>query len=82
MNERTIWTRYYTPREFHRSFEHEFTLEHFRGWCLFAPPPYLTSIRERRHRWYELLRRLDRHAAGWPLLRAMGDHFLIVMRRK
>jgi SAM-dependent methyltransferase len=82
MNRHTIWTRYYGPREFYRAFRGEFTLEQHRGLCLFAPPPYLSWVRERFPRWYRLLWRLDRHLAGWPLLRGMGDHFLIVMQRR
>jgi hypothetical protein len=82
MNNRTIWTRYYTPREFYAAFRRNFTLEHHRGLCVFAPPPYLTWIRERYpglHRW---LWRLDRRISGWPVIRATGDHFLIVMKRR
>lgn len=82
MNHRTIWTRYYGPREFYRSFRQQFSLEHFRGLCTFAPPPYLLSLRERHRQWYEWLWSLDRRAAGWPLLRGVGDHFLIVMRKR
>ena len=82
MNRHTIWTRYYTPREFYRAFQGEFSLEHFRGLCVFAPPPYLTWVQQTYPRLHEWLWRLDRRAAGWPLIRAMGDHFLIVMRRR
>jgi len=82
MNGHTIWTRYYTPREFYRPFRQHFALTHFRGLCVFAPPPYLTSVRERHARLYERLSRLDRRAGGWPLLRGMGDHFLMLMRRR
>jgi len=82
MNARTVWTRYYGPREFYRPFRGEFALAHFRGLCLFAPPPYLTQVRSRHPAGYARLWRLDRRAAGWPLLRGMGDHFLIVMRRR
>jgi len=82
MNRRTIWTRYYTPRVFYRAFEAHFALEHHRGLCLFAPPPYLTGLRERHPGLYSSLWALDRRLAAWPLLRAMGDHFLIVMRRR
>jgi SAM-dependent methyltransferase len=82
MNNHTIWTRYYTPREFYGAFRRYFTLEHHRGLCVFAPPPYLTWIRDRYpglHRW---LWELDRRISGWPLIRATGDHFLIVMKRR
>jgi SAM-dependent methyltransferase len=82
MNQHRIWTRYYTPREFYAAFERDFTLAHYRGLCVFAPPPYLTSLRDLRPRLYRRLWELDRRAAGWPLLRSLGDHFLIVMRRR
>jgi SAM-dependent methyltransferase len=82
MNGHTIWTHYYTPREFFGAFEREFALQGHRGLCLFAPPPYLSSVRERHRRWYSLLWRLDRRLAGWPLLRGMGDHFLIIMKKR
>jgi SAM-dependent methyltransferase len=82
MNHQTIWTRYYSPREFYRAFEPHFFLEHYRGLGLFAPPPYLTWVRETYPRCYRWLWSLDKRLAGWPPLRAMGDHFLIVMRRR
>jgi len=82
MNKHTIWTRYYTPREFYRAFRRDFTLEHYRGLCVFAPPPYLTWVRDRHPRVYEWLWRIDRLTAGWPLLRSTGDHFLIVMTKR
>ena len=82
MNGHVIWTRYYTPREFYRSFRRHFTLEHIRGLCLFAPPPYLTGLSVRHPRWHRQLWRLDRRMAGWPLLRSCGDHFLVVLRRR
>jgi ubiquinone/menaquinone biosynthesis C-methylase UbiE len=82
MNKHTIWTQYFGPREFYGFFKEHFTLEHFRGLCVFAPPPYLTWVREKypdRHAW---LWRLDRRVSGWPVIRGMGDHFLIVMRKR
>ena len=82
MNQRTIWTRYYTPRELYRAFEKEFRLKHVRGLCVFAPPPYFSEFRERHERCYRALWRADRLSAGLPLLRSMGDHFLMVMRRR
>lgn len=82
MNRHTIWTRYYKPRELYRAFRPQFSLSLYRGLCVFAPPPYLTSMREKHPHWHERLWRLDRRCAGWPLLRAMGDHFLIVLRRR
>jgi SAM-dependent methyltransferase len=81
MNNHTIWTRYYGPREFYRSFRREFKLQLFRGLCVFTPPPYLTWVSEKHRPWYEWLWRLDRRTSGWPVIRSVGDHFLIVMQR-
>ena len=82
MNHHTIWTRYYGPREFYRHFKREFSLKYFRGLCVFAPPPYLTWVRDNHLAWHERLWRLDRRVAGLPIIRGMGDHFLMVMRRR
>ena len=82
MNKHTIWTRYYGPREFYRAFRRDFTLQHYRGLCIFSPPPYLTWVRERHPVLERRLQRLDSRVSGWPLLRAVGDHFLVVMTKK
>ena len=82
MNKHTIWTRYYSPREFYHAFRREFALVHYRGLCVFAPPPYLTWVRDRHPRLYERLWRIDRRTASWPFLRSIGDHFLIVLRQR
>jgi SAM-dependent methyltransferase len=82
MNQRTIWTRYYRPREFYRPFAPYFRLDHFRGLGLCVPPPYLTWVQERHPRAYARLWWLDQRVSGWPLLRGMGDHFLMVMRKR
>jgi SAM-dependent methyltransferase len=82
MNGHTVWTRYWTPGEVYRSFSQEFTLIHCRAICLFAPPPYMTWIRDRYPAWFERLWRWDRRIGGWPVLRSLGDHFLIVLARR
>jgi SAM-dependent methyltransferase len=82
MNGHTVWTRYWTPSELYREFAREFSLVHHRALCLFAPPPYMTWLRDRHSVWYERLWRWDRRLAGWPGLRGLGDHFLIVMEKR
>jgi 2-polyprenyl-3-methyl-5-hydroxy-6-metoxy-1,4-benzoquinol methylase len=82
MNRHTIWTYYYLPREFYRAFAEHFTLESHRALSLFLPPPYLVDYYRRHRRGCEWLGRLDDHLGAWPLLRGMGDHFMIVMRRR
>ncbi len=82
MNGHTVWTRYWTPTELYRTFAAHFSLVHCRALCLFAPPPYMTWIKDQQPTWFERLWRWDRRAGGWPLLRSLGDHFLIVMARR
>jgi SAM-dependent methyltransferase len=82
MNGHTVWTTYWTPLELYRSFVAEFELAHYRGLCVLAPPPYLTWMKDRHPRWYDSLWSWDRRICGWPLVREMGDHFLIVMSRR
>jgi SAM-dependent methyltransferase len=82
MNRHRIWTRYYTPREFYAAFTRDFFLEHHRGVCVLVPPPYLTTMHEKHPRLFARLWDADRRIAGWPLVRTLGDHFLIVMRRR
>jgi ubiquinone/menaquinone biosynthesis C-methylase UbiE len=82
MNNHTVWTHYYGPREFYHAFQQDFALTHFRALCLFAPPPYITWVRERHPRWHERLWQVDRALAAWPVLRGLGDHFLMIMRRR
>jgi SAM-dependent methyltransferase len=82
MNGHTVWTSYWTPLELYRSFAAEFALSHYRGLCVLVPPPYLTWMKERHQRWYDALWRWDRRICGWPLVRGLGDHFLIVMSRR
>jgi hypothetical protein len=82
MNRHTIWTRYYLPREFHRHFAARFSLERYRALSLFLPPPYLVDFCHRHPAWCERLGGLDDRVGAWPLLRDMGDHFLMVMRRR
>ena len=82
MNRHTIWTHYYLPREFYRAFAPHFSLNGYRALSLFMPPPYLVDFYERHQTGCEWLGKLDDRFGAWPLLRDMGDHFLIVMQRR
>jgi SAM-dependent methyltransferase len=82
LNGQTVWTRYYRPAEFERSFVAAgFSRVSLRGLGLFAPPPYLESFAKRHSSITRTLHRVDDVVGGWPGLRSVGDHFLIVMRK-
>jgi SAM-dependent methyltransferase len=77
---RTVWTRYYTPREFARATTRAgFRVRTTRALGLLAPPPYLESFAHRHPRLVERLMAADDRIGGWPGVRSMGDHFLIVL---
>jgi SAM-dependent methyltransferase len=82
MNGHTIWAHYYLPREFYRAFAGHFSLCRYRALGLFTPPPYQVDFLYRHYRWFDRLEWLDKHLGALPLLRNMGDHFLIVMERR
>jgi SAM-dependent methyltransferase len=79
---RTVWTRYYTPGQFARAFEPAgFARVSLRSLGLLAPPPYLEGFAMRHPRIHSRLHRLDDFVGTWPVLRQVGDHFLIVLRK-
>jgi SAM-dependent methyltransferase len=82
LNGRTVWTRYYSPAAFERTFRAAgFTRLSLRALGLFAPPPYLNAFAERHPRLTRVLHRLDDAVGWWPGFRAWGDHFLMVLRK-
>jgi SAM-dependent methyltransferase len=85
MNGHTIWTRYFTPREFVREWmgsDHDWELDRYEAFSLFVPPPYLEAVAQKHPRLFRALVSLDRRTARLPVVRAMGDHFLVVLRRR
>jgi len=82
MNGHTIWTHYYWPREFGRAFSGEFSVSQVRGLCILSPPPYLTWLHERYPKVDGALWRIDQRLAAWPVVRSLGDHFMIILRRR
>ncbi len=85
MNGHTIWTRYFTPREFVREWignNTDWTLDHYEALSLFVPPPYLEAVAQQHPSLFRSLVSIDERTARWPVVRSMGDHFLVVLRRR
>ena len=80
---RTVWTRYYTPPEFGRIFAAAgFAPVSRRALGVLVPPPYLDHLVVRHPHLAGVLQRIEDRAAGWPLIRDLGDHFLTVMVKR
>jgi SAM-dependent methyltransferase len=82
LDEGTVWTQYFSPREFETIFAAAgFTPVSLRALGLFVPPPYLHAFADRHRALVEGLQRVEDRCGGWPVLRGWGDHFLIVLRK-
>lgn len=83
LNGRTVWTQYYTPAVFERTFaEAGFRRVRLCALALFAPPPYLDGFAARHPSIVRALQRMDERLGGYRPFRAWGDHFLIVMEKQ
>ncbi len=75
----TLPVRYFTPGEFVAAFRPAFRAEALLGYPVAIPPPALAT------RWPtapDRLAALERRIRGLPGCRALGDHFLVVLRRE
>jgi SAM-dependent methyltransferase len=83
LNGGTVWTRYFTPRQFFHAFSDDFVLTSYRGMRICAPPPYMLGPSYNRLRPICALGEwLDDRIGSLPLVRNLGDHFLMVMTRR
>ena len=79
---RTVWTRYFRPRDFEEIFAAaNMTRVSLRALGLFVPPPYLQAFADRHPALVGGLQRAEDRYGSWPVLRGWGDHFLVVLRK-
>jgi hypothetical protein len=82
LDEGTVWTQYFSPREFETIFAAAgFARVSLRALGLFVPPPYLQAFADRHRALVAGLQRAEDRCGEWPVLRMWGDHFLIVLRK-
>ncbi|HEV2471277.1 MAG TPA: methyltransferase domain-containing protein [Chthonomonadales bacterium] len=81
LNGGTVWTRYFTPGEFARACAGRFRLERCRGLSIFTPPPYFEPFCLKHPTLTAMVQSMDDRLGSLPGLRAIGDHFLISLRR-
>ena len=79
---RTVWTQYFSPREFERVCAAAGLVRvSLRALGLFVPPPYLQTFADGHPAFVAALQRAEDRCGGWPVLRTWGDHFLIILRK-
>ena len=77
-----VTTWYYSRRDVVRAFGPWFEVEHTEALPLLWPPPYLDFLVTRFERAFRAMTPLERWAAPRPLLRDLGDHVLLRLRRR
>jgi len=73
-----VRTYYFTPGMFRRAFAHDFDHVRTLGLAILMPPPNFTRLSALTN----VMGTVDDILAGLPLIRAIGDHYTIVLRRK
>lgn len=77
-----VWTQYVSPRAFTQTFAAAgFRTVRLEGLGVVAPPPYLEAFALRRPALVRGLLEWDDAVGAWPLVRHLGDHFLVVLQR-
>jgi ubiquinone/menaquinone biosynthesis C-methylase UbiE len=82
LNGEKVLTYYFTPGEFAAAFSRNFTKVKLYSLSLNTPPPYLLGIYNMFRPIVKLWMMFDEIFMGLPILNQLGDHFIIVMRKK
>lgn len=77
-----VTTWYYSRREIEAAFTSEFRVEHAEALAALWPPPYLDFLATRFEGFFGRLKRAEAWAAPKPLVRDLGDHVLLRLRRR
>jgi SAM-dependent methyltransferase len=77
----SVPTQFYRPMTLPARFRPAFRVERKVALPLLLPPPYLEALFRRRRSLFGKLENLERRVRGWFPLYALGDHFLMVLRR-
>lgn len=79
---RSVPVRYFTPRRLAREFRPYFLLERSLALGLLWPPPWLDHLYRRHSRLFDRLEPWETRLSGSFPWRMMGDHILLVFRRR
>jgi SAM-dependent methyltransferase len=73
---------YPTVAQLRRGLVPEFQFEEVRGVGIFVPPSHLEGLAKRFPRLLRIFAMADRVSEKWPVFRAIGDHRLLIFRRR
>jgi SAM-dependent methyltransferase len=78
----TAPVRFYTPDQFAHAFQPHFSVESVIAFPLWLPPVHLHDLYRSQQDRFNKLEARERRMRSWPLFRALGDHFLMVLRNQ
>jgi ubiquinone/menaquinone biosynthesis C-methylase UbiE len=78
----TFSVHYHPPGNLMRSFDRWFDVERRDGLSIFSPPPHATAFKRKYPRVSRWLERWDDVVARVPGFRSIGDHYMMVLRRR
>jgi hypothetical protein len=81
-NDRAFTVYYHSPHSLARVFRPSFDLKQITGISLLGPAPQSTSFVRRHPKLARRLESLDEIVGDLPIIRSMGDHYMIVLRRR
>lgn len=79
---KTFSVTYHPLQKFVAAFRQWFDVQEIRGYNIFSPPPHATQFKNAYPQLSRWLEQIDDVVAHLPLLRSMGDHYLVVLRKK
>lgn len=82
LNGEKVMTFYFSPKQFAKEFEDNFTVEKVYTLGYNTPPPYLIGLYNRLKPIVKLFMKLDEILKGVFPVNRLGDHFIIVMKKK
>ena len=80
--EKSFSVFYHSPRRLGSAFYPWFEVKKVYGLSIFSPPPNATSFINKHPRLTSLLERLDGMVQRLPLVRSVGDHFMVVLKKR
>jgi ubiquinone/menaquinone biosynthesis C-methylase UbiE len=73
-------TFYHSPRAVVGIFREHFRPVALEGLAVISPPPYMKNFALRHEVLYHRLTRIDERICAWPVLRHLGDHYILTLR--
>lgn len=79
---KTFSVNYHPTQKFVAAFRQWFDVQEIRGYNIFSPPPHATRFTNTYPLFSRWLEQVDDVITRLPVIRSMGDHYMVVLQRK